>query len=203
MLMRAFMAPMAATVRTRPSSSWRVSRLSSQIRAFRLSISVFSLVLLISLFCSHSLCVVAISPVPALIYLYGDWQSCIKTGLIPVGHLQGIALFYPAYATGIHQLQTDGTVQMDNVSRFPECVMVITELQLHHVTGVRQFEGQLHVRGGQVRPVRRGIPALLQHPLYIPCRHRSRTFRIEGGQHNQHPPLRQRRTGCHNVSPLS
>ncbi|EJA5857411.1 hypothetical protein OD591_004828 [Salmonella enterica] len=58
--------------------------------------------------------------------------------------------------------------------------MVITELQLHHVTGVRQFDGQLHVRGGQVRPVHRGIPALLQPP-----------------------PLRQRRTGCHNVSPLS
>nr|ASU05140.1 Hypothetical protein [Klebsiella pneumoniae] len=36
--------------------------------------------------------------VPALIHLDGDRQACIKTGLIPAGHLQGIALFYPAYA---------------------------------------------------------------------------------------------------------
>ena len=43
--------------------------------------------------------------VPALIHLDGDRQACIKTGLIPAGHLQGIALFYPAYAAGIRQLQ--------------------------------------------------------------------------------------------------
>jgi hypothetical protein len=43
--------------------------------------------------------------VPALIHLNDDRQACIKTGLIPAGHLQGIALFYPAYAAGIRQLQ--------------------------------------------------------------------------------------------------
>ncbi len=75
--------------------------------------------------------------VPALIHLDGDRQSCIKTGLIPVGHLQGIALLYPAYVSGIRQLQTGGIVQTDHVSRFPESVMVTTQLQLHRVTGSR------------------------------------------------------------------
>ena len=75
---------------------------------------------------------------------------------------------------------------------------------------VRQLNGQLQVRGSQgaqpargfhapaggaqVRPVHRGVPALLQHPLNIPRRHRPRTFCTEGGQHNQHPPLQRRRT---------
>ncbi|WP_320741540.1 MULTISPECIES: hypothetical protein [Enterobacter] len=73
--------------------------------------------------------------------------------------------------------------------------------------GVRQLNGQLHVRGAQgaqparglhataggseVRPVHRGVPALLKHPLNIPSGHRPRTFRTEGGQHNQHPALQR------------
>ena len=77
-------------------------------------------------------------------------------------------------------------------------------------TGLRQLDGQLQVQGAQVRSqpaasmrrqearrfglVHRGVPALLQHPLNIPRRHRPRTFRTEGGQHNQHPPLQRRRT---------
>ncbi|HDT6090763.1 hypothetical protein ACRAOD_27450 (plasmid) [Raoultella ornithinolytica] len=40
----------------------------------------------------------------------GDRQACIKTGLIPAGHLQGITLFYPVYASGIRQL--DGQLQI-------------------------------------------------------------------------------------------
>lgn len=75
--------------------------------------------------------------VPALIHLDGDRQACIKTGLIPAGHLQGIALFYPSYAAGIRQLQTGGTVQTDHISRFPQGVMTVTQLQLHRVTGSR------------------------------------------------------------------
>ena len=75
--------------------------------------------------------------VPALIHLDGDRQACIKTGLIPAGHLQGIALFYPAYAAGIRQLQAGGTVQTDHVGRFPQGVMTVTQLQLHRVTGSR------------------------------------------------------------------
>ncbi|WP_177332224.1 MULTISPECIES: hypothetical protein [Klebsiella/Raoultella group] len=79
-----------------------------------------------------------------------------------------------------------------------------------HTASVRQLDGQLQVRGAQgaqpargfhapaggaqVRPVHRGVPTLLQHPLNIPRRHRPRTFRTEGGQHNQHPPLQRRRT---------
>lgn len=35
----------------------------------------------------------------------------------------------------------------------------------------------------------RQLPALLQHPLNIPRRHRSRPFRTEGGLHNQHASL--------------
>ncbi|WP_235610640.1 hypothetical protein [Enterobacter roggenkampii] len=78
--------------------------------------------------------------------------------------------------------------------------------------GVRQLNGQLHVRGAQgaqpargfhapaggaeVWPVHRGVPALLQHPLNIPRGHRPRTFRTEGGQHNQHPPLQGGRAAC-------
>ncbi|RAY76636.1 hypothetical protein DP199_02930 [Enterobacter kobei] len=77
---------------------------------------------------------------------------------------------------------------------------------------VRQLNGQLHVRGAQgaqpargfhapaggaeVRPVHRGRTALLQHPLNISCRHRSRTFRTEGGQHNQYPPLQRGRAAA-------
>ena len=75
--------------------------------------------------------------VPALIHLDGDRQACIKTGLIPAGHLQGIALFYPAYAAGIRQLQAGGTVQTDHVGRFPDRVMAVIQLQLHRVTGSR------------------------------------------------------------------
>lgn len=75
--------------------------------------------------------------VPALIYLDGDRQACIKTGLIPAGHLQGIALFYPAYASGIRQLQTGGTVQTDHVGRFPDGVMAVIQLQLDRVTSSR------------------------------------------------------------------
>ena len=50
-------------------------------------------------------------------------------------HLQGIALFYPAYAAGIRQLQAGGTVQTDHVGRFPQEVTAITQLQLHRVAG--------------------------------------------------------------------
>ena len=55
--------------------------------------------------------------VPALIHLNDDRQACIKTGLIPAGHLQDRPL-YPAYAAGIRQLQAGGTVQTDHVGRF-------------------------------------------------------------------------------------
>ncbi|CAM7649773.1 hypothetical protein KLPMCK396B_23515 [Klebsiella pneumoniae] len=75
--------------------------------------------------------------VPALIHLDDDRQACIKTGLLPAGHLQGIALFYPAYAAGIRQLQDGGTVQTDHVGRFPDGVMAVTQLQLHSITGSR------------------------------------------------------------------
>ncbi|EFN8342422.1 hypothetical protein EB619_20980 [Escherichia coli] len=38
--------------------------------------------------------------IPALIHLDGDRQSCIKTGLIPAGHLEGIALFGVSLESG-------------------------------------------------------------------------------------------------------
>ena len=66
--------------------------------------------------------------VPVLIHLDNDRQACIKTGLIPAGHLQGIALFYPAYAAGIRLLQAGGTVQTDHVGRFPKGVTAVTQL---------------------------------------------------------------------------
>ena len=53
---RAFMAPIAATASTSVSRSWRVSRLSSQIRVFRLSISLFSPGSVTFILCSCSLC---------------------------------------------------------------------------------------------------------------------------------------------------
>lgn len=102
MLTRAFMAPMAATASTSVSRSWRVSRLSSQIRVFRLSISVFSQGSVAFIF--MLILLVWWRSVPALIHLDGDRQACIKTGLIPAGHLQGITLFYPPYTSGICQL---------------------------------------------------------------------------------------------------
>ncbi|WP_337059632.1 hypothetical protein [Enterobacter roggenkampii] len=76
-----------------------------------------------------------------------------------------------------------------------------------HTAGVRQLHGQLQVlraqgaqpaRGfhapagsAEVRPVHRGVTAQHQYPLYIPRGHRPRVIRTEGGQHNQHPPLKR------------
>ncbi len=111
----------------------RVSRLSSQIRVFRLSISLFSPGSVTFILCSYSLCG---GDQSRLSFTDGDRQACIKTGLIPAGHLQDRPL-YPAYAAGIRQLQAGGTVQTDHVGRFPQGVMTVTQLQLHRVTGSR------------------------------------------------------------------
>ena len=47
-------------------------------------------------------------------------------------------------------------------------------------------------RAGLAR--RPGLPALLQHPFYVPRQHGSWPFFIKGSQHNQHSPLQWRRS---------